>query len=643
MKGSHAWLLAFAALAACTSQAVIGVVDDDAVAAAGAAAAAATTAGATTLAGASPGEGGGMLVAGGAPGVRGQVSYAEPFRGQFHFSSAAGWMNDIDGLWFADGVFHLSYQARPDSFEGGANLHWAHATSPDLLRWQQQQLLLVPGQNVDGEAWSGSVVVDTANTSGFGDGTTAPVVAVYTSTALGTSLAYSNDRGASWQAYDDNPLAIGDAAYQTNRDPAVVWHAPSKRWVCAYWENGTTFYTSPDLKAWTRASSIAFGDVVPDFYELPLDGDVDDTRWVLQNADGAYLVGQFDGQTFVPETAPQDLDVGPSFFAARTFFRPTFPDARVVQMAWMKDGGVASAPFRGGATFPVALALKTFADGLKVTRTPIAELESLYEARKRWDAQTLSAGRNLLAGMRSKSFDLELTLDTAKTTATALNFRIANKLFSYDFTTQTLLDSPLAPSAGRLTLRILVDWGSLEVFANDGEVSYTESFAFTPSDSSLSVSADGNLSLIAADFREVGRSWPGPAAREPNLLDDAEPDVSYEGVWNTVTDDSTFFANTCHYSGSKGAALEATFTGTRVDWFGLRNSDLGQADIFLDGALVAEALDCYGPSRSPAHLFSVAGLPNTFHTLRIVARGEKNASASGTALVHDYFVTAAQD
>lgn len=639
---SQAWLLA--AVCACTSQTLIGVVDDNASAGAGAGAGV----GGSALAGAGSAAIGGAALGGEQGAVEPQfpypaTRYAEPFRGQFHFSAASGWMNDIDGLWYANGAFHVAYQASPRSFQGGQDLHWGHATSADLLHWEQQALLLVPGQNVEGEAWSGSVVVDTDNTSGFGSAATPPIIALYTDTALGTSLAYSSDAGATWQAYDQNPLGIGNASYESNRDPAVVWHAPSKRWVCAFWENGTTFYTSPDLKAWTKASNIAFGGVMSDLYELPLDDDVTDPRWVLQNADGAYLVGQFDGRTFVPEGVPLELDLGPSFFAGRTFFRGTFPDARVVQMAWMKPSAQPTAPFRGSATFPVELRLETLPSGVRVTRTPITELASLYGAQKHWDAQSVPSGKNLLAGMRSKTFDLELALDVAQSNASKLTFRIANKTFSYDLTEQSLFGARLAPSGGKVTLRVLVDWGQLEVFGNGGELSYTESVAFTPEDASLSLTADGAWRLISAELREVGRSWPGVAERDARILDDAEPDVLYAGAWNTVTDDATFFGDTCHYSTAAGARLETTFTGTRLDWYGLRNTDLGKADIFVDDALVAEALDCYGPLRGPAQLFSVSGLPNTFHTVRIVARGDQQAASTGSALVHDYFVTSVED
>lgn len=639
-------------LAACSARSIIGITGDDVTAAGqgsggetGATGGAVGTAGTSAL--------GGTEVAGGAPGSvepgafdplfpYPKTTYSEPFRQQFHFSPASGWMNDVDGLWFAEGVYHLTHQASPFAFAGGKDLHWGHATSADLLHWEQQPLMLVPGRNVEGEAWSGSVVVDSNDTAGLMQGPEPTVVAVYTSTQLGTSLAFSNDGSKTFASYDQNPLSIGDTDYQKDRDPTVVWHAPSKRWVCVYWENGSTaFYTSPDLKTWTRASSIAFGDVVPDFYELPVDGNAANERWVLQNGDGKYLVGNFDGQTFTPDSAqPQDLDVGPDFFAAHTFFRQKFPDARVVQIGWLRDAGIATAPFRGSATFPAELGLSTTPSGLVVTRNPIGELAKLYGQSKHWDAQQLPPGKDLLAGMRSKTFDFELTLSLSKTSAKKLELMIADQKLTYDLALQTLAGVAFPTQGDQLTLRFLVDWSSVEVFGS--AASYSASLPFAPDDATLSLDADGALSLVAADFREIGRTWPGAPDIDSQVVDDADLALDYSGSWSTVTGDTTFFDGTCHYSTEADSALETSFTGTRIAWYGLRNRDLGLADVFIDDVLVAEGLDCYAPARVPAQLLLVSGLANSFHTLRIVARGEKNPSSTGTALVHDYFISSVE-
>lgn len=568
------------------------------------------------------------------------VSYSEPYRPQFHFSTAFGWMNDIDGLWYQEGTFHIGYQAVPGSFAGGKDLHWGHATSTDLLHWQQAEPMLVPGDNAKGEAWSGSVVVDLKNTSGLQTGTLPVAVAVFTATELGSSLAYSADSGATFQSYAKNPLAIGDALYMTNRDPALTWDAEHEQWVCAYWQGGTSFYTSKNLLDWKSASQLPSGDLVPDFYQLPLDGNANDLRWVLQNSGGSYWVGHWDGTTFTPDSPDaRDIDAGPDYFAGRTFFGPSFPDARVVQMAWLKDGGIGTAPWRGSATFPVELGLRTFASGVKVTRYPIAEMGKLYTSRRAFSARTLAAKANLLAGIRSKTFDLELVIDTTKTTAKLLTFQIADQSLTYDFTSHLLQDAELVPDGGKLTLRILVDWSSLEVFGNGGELSWSAAEPFAPDDATLSLSGDADVALISAEFRQVGRAWPGASKPPEVVLDDADAGVTYSGAWSTVNADSTFFDGTCHYSTATASSIEATFTGTRIAWYGLKNTDLGLADVYIDDRLIGDPIDCYAPERVTSWLFSASDLPDGVHTIRLVARGDKNAASTGNAILHDYFIS----
>ena len=161
----------------------------------------------------------------------------------------------MDGLWYDAGAYHLAYQANSRAFVQGQDEHWAHATSPDLLHWQHQPPMLTTGVNVMGEPWAGSVVVDTNNSAGFQSGAQPAYVSIFSDTGAGTSLAFSSDAGQTWQPYPGNPLAIGDADYMSNRDPVVLWHEPTQQWVCAYWQSGITFYTSPDLKTWPQATT----------------------------------------------------------------------------------------------------------------------------------------------------------------------------------------------------------------------------------------------------------------------------------------------------------------------------------------------------------------------------------------------------
>jgi beta-fructofuranosidase len=136
----------------------------------------------------------------------------------------------------------------------------------------------------------------------------------------------------------------------------------------------------------------------------------------------------------------------------------------------------------------------------------------------------------------------------------------------------------------------------------------------------------------------VGRTWPGAAKPPEAVLDDADAGVTYTGTWNTVTDDTTFFDSTCHYSTATASSLEATFTGTSVAWYGLKNTDLGKADVYIDDKLVGEAIDCYAPERVTSWLFGASDLADGVHLIRLVARGDKNAASTGSAILHDYFI-----
>jgi sucrose-6-phosphate hydrolase SacC (GH32 family) len=565
------------------------------------------------------------------------TNYDEPYRAQFHFTSQGGFLNDVNGIWYYNGVYHLTYQNFPYGL-GHANKHWGHATSPDMMHWTQQPIALDPDL-VPGDCWSGSTVVDTDNTSGLQTGTDPVLVSIYTATSKGTCLAFSNDLGATWQPYEGNPVDVGGPNEET-RDPHVFWYAPTHNWVCVLYENGTAFYTSTNLKNWTKVSHIDFGFECPDFFELPVDGDKAKMKWVLQDASGAYLLGQFDGETFTPDSPDiHHMDQCSDFYAAQTFYRGTFPDDRVVQMAWNRSDGhpLPTQPFFSSVTFPAELHLKTFPEGIRLTRQPIAEIERLYEHAHHYSAGTLPKGKNLLAGKTSESCDVEAEFDLTGTTARTITFKLANMTFEYDVAAETLLGAPLLPRNNRIKIRILRDWGEVEIFGNDGEFSYTATRGFTPGDGSLSIAADADVKLVSADFRAVKRIWPGRPGPRQMVIDDADPSMTYTGAWNT-DNNSLYYHGTSHFSKTVGGTIETSFTGTEIDWWGLQNTDLGLADVYIDGERVGHGVDCYGTPRSMKRLFTKSGLSNGKHTIKIVITGEKNPASTGVAVVHDFFV-----
>ena len=456
------------------------------------------------------------------------VTYTEDFRGQFHFSPKSEWMNDINALMYHDGKYHMVYQW------GKRIRHGGYASSKDLLHWTDEGVALIPQKtflpeetknvSVD-QVYSGSGVVVSGDVAEKVTGSKKEaMVAVYTGTASGTCLAWSNDGGKTWHDYKANPVA-NKTRGANPRDPHVFLYEPTKTWILAIYERGTTFYGSRDLINWEKLSNIRFGHECPDIYELPLNGDPKKSKWVLQDAKGSYIVGQFDGKAFAKEQDPLLMDVGPDFYAAQTFFRANLPTKALIQIAWHDhwNGGVGEKGWERHATFPVKLGLVTYEGKMRITRTPIAGIETLYKGTKTWKNETLTEGENLLAAAKSKTFDLTAVLDVKDTKAAEINFQIANIPLKYDIGKQMfhgmrsnrnkpVPDKPkaLKPDAnGILRIRMLVDWSQLEIFSAGGVFSYSANLPFTPGDSSLGLTATGgDVKLVSMTVNKVGRIWP---------------------------------------------------------------------------------------------------------------------------------------
>jgi len=262
----------------------------------------------------------GALLALAAPAAAQEPTYSEPYRPQFHFTPAKNWMNDPNGLVYYQGEYHLFYQYNPFGDTWG-HMSWGHAVSRDLVHWQHLPLAIP--ELGDEMAFSGSAVVDHANTSGLGTAANPPMVAVYTAARPGNqsqALAYSTDRGRTWQRHSGNPvLDIGSGEF---RDPKVFWYEPERKWVMAVVmavERKVRLYSSPDLKSWTLMSDFGPANAVggvwecPDLFPLPLDGDPAKTKWVLVvnlnpgaiagGSGGQYFVGDFDGTRFTADDA----------------------------------------------------------------------------------------------------------------------------------------------------------------------------------------------------------------------------------------------------------------------------------------------------------------------------------------------------
>ncbi|USX55601.1 glycoside hydrolase family 32 protein [Lentzea sp. HUAS12] len=469
------------------------------------------------------------------------TTYQEPFRGQFHFSSQAGWMNDPNGLVFANGLYHFFYQHNPHGLEWDT-MHWGHATSPDLVHWTQKPVALEPGVH-PGTLFSGGGVVDKANTSGLRTGALDPIV-VFSNTN-GVSIFYSNDNGRSFQAYDGGRKQIEIDG--ESRDPNVVWDADRRQWVMVLWSNrggnGADIYTSPDLLRWTFASRYAADWLFecPDLFVLPLDGR---PQWVLTSATSEYVVGTFDGRTFrTDRPQPKKMNLGTtyaggSFYAAETF--DNTPDGRVVQMAW--QGGNRGNSWTGNATFPVALGLTGSPDGPKITRTPVPGLDSLRADSRTWRNAAVTGTNNLFAGILADTYEITARFDLRGATAREFGFALhsrsdgtADRTVTYDRAAGTVYGKPFQVGGDEVSVRILVDRGQLEIFSGDGLFSVADNVNFDSAAVSQGIrlfANGGQVRLKDAKFTRLSTSWGTAQSTLDSTL--AGPWHATAGSWTDV-------------------------------------------------------------------------------------------------------------
>ncbi|NQT17668.1 MAG: GH32 C-terminal domain-containing protein, partial [Planctomycetes bacterium] len=446
-------------------------------------------------------------------------TYGEPLRPQFHFTPARGWTNDPNGLMYYDGQYHLFFQHNPFGVNWG-NMTWGHAVSPDMFHWRQLPDAI--HQDALGTIFSGAGVVDQGNTAGWQTGDEKVLVAIYTS-AGGTnaesqgepftqSVAYSSDRGRTWRKFDGNPV-LGHIAGR-NRDPKVIYHEPTKRWVMALFLDGNEFalFTSPDLKQWERTCDVAMPDTreCPDFFPLAVDGDSENVKWVFWGANGNYRIGRFDGQTFTPETDVLKSKWGQQWYAAQTYSDMPKSDGRRIIIAWMAGGQYPGMPFNQQMSTPCVLSLRTTDQGIRLYRRPVEELAALHQEHFSFADAQLAPGKNPLSDLSGDLFDIHAEIALAD--AAEVGFSIRGNPITYSVKEKQLSafgkTAPLAPVDGAIKLQIVVDRRSVEVFGNDGRVAME--FCFQPDAENKTVelfAREGSARIESLDVWKVKSVW----------------------------------------------------------------------------------------------------------------------------------------
>lgn len=406
--------------------------------------------------------------------------YREPLRPQFHFSPRRGWNNDPNGLVYYQGEYHLFFQHNPYGWNWG-NMHWGHAVSRDLVHWQELPEALYP--DALGTMFSGSAVVDWRNSAGFAKGGDKAIVLFYTAAGGDNRLskgmpftqcvAYSTNRGRAWIKHNGNPVLRNITS--GNRDPKVLWHEPSRQWIMTLYVevnqvHTIQFFASTNLLDWKYLSRNDGYFECPDFFELPVDGNPSQKKWVLTAANSDYAVGTFDGVKFTPETAKLKGHRGQGFYAAQTYSDIPPRDGRRIQIGWLQ-APTPGMPFNQAMSLPLELRLVSTADGPRLTWTPVRELEKLRGRAHRPALSLLEEGDpNPLGGILAELVELraEFTPGDAKEVV----FEVRGAKISYDAPKQELVvnghRAPAPLRDGRQRLTLYCDRNALEIFASDG-------------------------------------------------------------------------------------------------------------------------------------------------------------------------------
>ena len=480
--------------------------------------------------------------------------YTEKHRPQLHFSPEANWMNDPNGMVYYEGEYHLFYQYYPDSTVWGP-MHWGHAVSKNLIHWEHLPIALYPDEH--GYIFSGSAVIDWNNTSGFGSEGKPAMIAIYSyhhpeKAKAGDidfqtqGIAYSNDKGRTWTKYDGNPV-ITNPGIKDFRDPKVIWHEESQKWVMALAVfDHLQFYGSPDLKEWELLSEFGKEEgshdgvwECPDLFKMKADNGKD--YWVVienmnpGNPNGGsgtqYFIGQFDGKKFTVDPAFDQLldttinygsvwlDAGRDNYAGVTWSDVPEEDGRRLFMGWMSNWSYAqkvpTEKWRSAMTLPLELQLIIIDDIPRLIGYPAKEVMALRGSKIKDENKQLNFKEGLAEVnlQFASDKDLKFTLSNAVGESIAFSYKADENSFLFDRTNA----GPSGFSdnfAGvhrvtriskkeNISLKTIIDHSSIEIFLDDGANFFTE--IFFPTEIFTTMNIDGEVSNL--ECYELKQIW----------------------------------------------------------------------------------------------------------------------------------------
>ncbi|MCM4155463.1 glycoside hydrolase family 32 protein [Gramella sp. AN32] len=460
------------------------------------------------------------------------------YRPNFHFTPKKNWMNDPNGMFYLNGTYHLFFQHYPEEPKWGP-MHWGHATSKDLIRWEEKSIALYPDEK--GYIFSGSAVVDKNNTSGLGKNGIIPIIAMFTYHDIvgerngeeeyqSQAIAFSLDEGMTWTKYSRNPV-ISNPGIRDFRDPKIQWDGENQQWLMVLSANDKTLiYTSGNLLDWELASE--FGKGVgghggvwecPDFFPIKV-SNTNETKWVLIQSlnPGAYnggsgtqyFIGDFDGKNFIPENYLKDLpaehdywlDFGKDNYAGVTWSNAPHDIDERVFIGWMSNWQYAQEvptyTWRSAMTIPRVLEVKKKNDNTyRIFSKPVKQLDSLSQLKYSNDMEN-TEGEFLLADKSRVNMDkLRIKLQIPEIENREYRFELKNSTgdqlvfgyndnsgnffidrrnsgntgFSENFANR-ISTAPRTSDKNILPIEIFIDKTSVEIFYDSGETVMTEIF-----------------------------------------------------------------------------------------------------------------------------------------------------------------------
>lgn len=477
----------------------------------------------------------------------------ENYRPQIHFTPEGHWINDPNGMVYYKGIYHLFFQHHPQSSVWGP-MHWGHATSTDLVHWKREPIAIYPDSI--GTIFSGSAIVDSNNTSGFGKNGQTPLVAIFTqhdtiaersgsNTFQNQSLAYSIDNGKTWIKYEHNPV-LKNPGLRDFRDPKVMWYQPGKKWIMTLaTAKDVTFYSSHDLKSWTKESEFGEGRGAhgggwecPDLFTLDDNGK---ERWVLianlnpgapNGGSGTqYFIGDFDGKTFSSDQKETKwLDYGPDDYAGITWSNTA---QRKIFMGWMSNwqyaNQVPTTTFRNAMTITRDLSIKHIGNDMFISSTPVTEMSAIEDKSVVLKNIHIATPVDLTKKVGGFTLPCRLDINFHKTK----NFKLLvsnvlgeelligydkdNNQYFIDRTKSGKTDfqkdfpgkhvAPRLAKDEKINMTLIFDVSSVELFADDGLSVMTELFFPNKPYDKISVRSVERTEIKKIEFKRLKSIW----------------------------------------------------------------------------------------------------------------------------------------